>query len=246
MREIVSEASPRWFESLPSTNAWLKDRILAGESIASGTVVAARTQTAGRGRKDRQWETGCGNLACSIYVFTSRPSVEWPTLPMIGALAVGKYLERQGIPAELKWPNDVLVRGRKICGILSEVVRMESRCAHVVIGIGVNLNMNEDECARIDRPATSVSLERGGPADPEGFLDSLLPELRRSIEHWERNGFAGVRGQWMDRAAMLGETVQIEHDRGRYVGRFTDIGEHGEMLLVTSDGPRSIHLGEVL
>src|SRR5690606_34942605 len=131
MHEMVSAAGARWFNSLPSTNAWLRDRIVAGEALAPGAVVAARQQTAGRGRKERAWETGHGNLACSLYVVSGRPAAELPTLPMACALAVGQHLERLGIPAGLKWPNDVLVGTKKICGILSEVVRMDSGRAEV-------------------------------------------------------------------------------------------------------------------
>lgn len=238
--------TPQWFETLPSTNAWLKECLLAGEAILPGTVIAARTQTDGRGRKERRWETGCGNLAFSVYIVSQRGMAELPTLPMVCALAVAEYLDVLGLSAELKWPNDILIGGKKVCGILSEIIRSSLESADIVVGVGLNLNMSPEECVEIERSATSVCIESGENHEAGEVLDALLPNLVRTVDCWEREGFGGLRPGWIRRAAKLGEPVQISSGTRHYAGRFTDIGPLGELILATENGPQSIQLGEVL
>lgn len=244
MCPTFSLLAPLWFDSLPSTNRWLKEQLQAGQPLAPGTAVAARVQTAARGRKDRVWETGTGNLACSFYMKSSRPTAELSSLSMACALAVADVLDDLGLDARLKWPNDVLVNGKKICGILAEIVRSVPPSAYLVVGIGLNLALNNRECAAIGRPATSVLLETGCLLEPADIFNRLRPELDRTVGQWEEKGFSALRARWLERAYRLGDTVSIDIEGTTRHGVFTDIGATGELVIARNGITESLVVGE--
>ncbi len=239
-------SSPQWFESLPSTNLWMKTEIERGGGIAPGAVIAARAQSAGRGRKDRAWMSGTGNLAFSAYLASSRPVVEIPTLSMAAALAVARWLDTYGLRGEVKWPNDVLVKGRKVSGILAELMGGAGQERRVILGIGVNVNMSGEQCAVIDRPATSLRVETGVAYEVPEALGTLLPLVEETLEQWEMGGFEALREAWMARAYRLHEEIEIVEEGGRRRGVFHGIGEGGELILEEGGRLRRVLLGDVL
>ena len=236
---------PRWFHTLASTNLWLREQLVAGHAIEPGATVAARTQSAGRGRNERTWQSGQGNLAWSIYIVSRRPLPELPSLPMVCALAVAGTLERFGIQAHVKWPNDVPVDGKKICGILSEIVGISDGMADVIVGIGINVTMTAAECDRIGRPATSIRLETGAAVESKALIEALIPALEHWVNRWERDGFAPIRPEWKTHAYRLGEEIRIENAGERRTGVFHDIGDAGEMVLARNGALERVYLGDV-
>ena len=136
---------PQWHDELPSTNTTLVEWLREGRDLPDGFVLAARSQTAGRGRYERQWLAQAGrNLTFSVLLRSDASPLQFLSLPQAAALGAVAYLEENGLAAQTKWPNDVLVGGRKVCGILAE------RCnGGVVLGIGLNVNMDADEAASI-------------------------------------------------------------------------------------------------
>ena len=234
-----------WHDRLGSTNAAIRERIIAGKSIDSGLVIAARDQTGGRGRQDRRWVSPPNsNLCFSLYLESSAPLIQIPSFTMAAALAVSEMLNAKGIRAAPKWPNDVLVEDRKICGILSERVEHGTKRG-IIAGIGLNVNMTADEITAIDRPATSMLIERGEASDPARVLDELLPQLGFWISRWECGGFEGIRDIWIERAGPIGKNLSV-HDGGlRRSGLLAGFGKHGELLLETEAGLEIIWSGEV-
>ena len=211
-----------------------------------GTVVAARRQTAGKGRKARQWISGSTDLTFS---FLLRPRIlpqDLPTLPMAVALAVRDLLECHGLPAKLKWPNDVLVHDHKICGILCEGLSARQGPLHAVVGVGINIGMPADVCRGIDRPATSIAVERGATVPREEMLAALLPRIGARIRQLEQGGFAALQPHCRRHLYKHGELIQVALPEHRIEGMCLDIGPHGELLLMTAHGTRTILLGEVL
>jgi BirA family biotin operon repressor/biotin-[acetyl-CoA-carboxylase] ligase len=202
---------------------------LAERGAADGTVVVADYQRAGRGRRQRPWQAAPGtSLLASVLLRPRLDPEALPQLSLVTAVAVADALARVAVVApRLKWPNDVLVGGRKIAGIL-----LESRLGPspvVVVGVGVNLTQ-----AAFPEPlahtATSVVLETGASVDREVVLQTVVAELDAWRARHERDGFAPVRARWLALGDTLGRDVAIGEVRGRAV----DLA--GDGALVVDDG----------
>ncbi len=240
----------QWVESLPSTNLHLRDRIAGGEDVPSGTVVATLEQTAGRGRFDRRWVSVPGrDLTFSFVIRTAAAPERLGALPMAVALGVAETIETWGLQITLKWPNDILIEDRKICGILSERVPLAGGTGGtpVVVGIGLNVNMDADAAARIPTPTTSLRIETGLSLPLELVLQGILLGLPRWIGRWESEGFAGFRKEWLERALPLGTPTVVEDPTGRLQGILAGYGDQGELLVRDPGGMvRRVRSGDLL
>jgi len=232
---------PQWHDELPSTNTTLADWLREGRDLPDGFVLAARAQTAGRGRYERRWLAQPGrNLTFSVLLRSETPQMRLLSLPIAAALGVAEYLEALGLVAQTKWPNDVLVGGRKICGILAE------RSAGVVLGIGLNVNMDLADAAAIDRPATSLQIETGEARETDEVLVALLLHLEAWIGAWENGGFASLREAWEARCVNMGQYIEIGEGADRRTGVVLGFGEAGQLLLREDDGVRAeVWVGDV-
>lgn len=218
-----------WHERVTSTNTCLRERAERTPGLPSGTVLAAREQTGGRGRFDRVWLSGKNeNLTFSIYFRTESAPRRLPAASMAAALAVADLLAEAGIQPTLKWPNDVLVNGKKICGILSETVQ-----GGIIIGIGLNVNM--ESTGHIDQPATSMLIESGTRRDREQLLPLLLEKMAPHLAAWATLGFAGIRKNWEARIPNLGQLVRVRDGVILREGLLAGFGEDGELLLQNAD-----------
>lgn len=239
---------PEWHDTLPSTNSELAARVRSGSGVPSGTVVAARSQTAGRGRQNRVWVAGeGGNLTFSFLLRTPAVFPRLASLPMAVALAVAEQLEGMGLLVQTKWPNDLLVGERKICGILSECITSDTgEGSVVVVGVGLNVNMTEDEARLIEQSATSIRIGTGHVWEVEPLLLEILPRIGVWIAAWEGEGFAALSEAWTARCRRLGTWVTVR-DGGRMVsGRLEGFGASGEIRLRLDTGEtRSVWSGDV-
>lgn len=214
---------------------------LAEQNAADGTVVVADTQTAGRGRRGRTWHDEPGDsLLMSVIVRSALSVADLPKLSLAAALAVAEAVEATtGLPARLKWPNDVLVNGRKLAGIL-----LESRIVAeplVVAGIGINLRQRSFPEA-LAPAATSVDLEAGCAVGREALLEAVLDAFDRWRIRLERDGFAPLRERWLELADTIGREVTV----GAHAGVAVDLAWDGALVLREADGLRHIVAGEVL
>lgn len=243
-----------WFDRLASTNLALRDLFYEDTGLKSGRIIAAREQTAGRGRQDRRWLASANqNLCFSLFIETGAQLAAVPSLTMAAALAVNDLLRSMNIRSAPKWPNDVLVEDRKICGILSE--RVERRhsaedppaqtCTGIIVGIGLNVNMTGEEILQIDRPATSILMESGEAADVETTLNRLLDPLDFWIGKWTQGGFSAIRSFWTDMAGPPGKPLTVHDGDIVKCGRLAGFGEHGELQLETDNGVETIWSGDV-
>ncbi len=229
----------QWFDRLPSTNTFLKERLELEPALSSGTIVAAREQTQGRGRREREWLTAANeNLTFSLFLRTVSKPWKIPSATMAVAVAVSELLDAEGVKADLKWPNDVLVGGKKICGILSEAVS-----GGVIIGIGLNVNMGNAE--HIDQPATSVLMESGERRSIDDLLEKLLPILSDRLGEWEQGGFSKVRKKWEQKVPTLGKTVKVRDGDAVRVGILCGFGDDGELLLEEQGVVSSVWAGDL-
>ena len=172
------------------------------------TVLVADHQTAGRGKGQRRWHSLPGKgLYASILLRPGRPVEELASVTLVVAVAVLHAVRQTtGIPATVKWPNDIMVDGRKLCGILCELVLSpDGEVKHIIAGIGLNENLApEDFPHSLTRMATSLSIESGRPIDRAASLANLLDELAHWLELWEREGFEPVRQAWLRHSCTLG------------------------------------------
>lgn len=229
-----------WYTSLPSTNTFLKEQVEAQGQMPSGTVVAAKEQTRGRGRMAREWKTSANeNLTFSVLLADHVNAQRCPSSAMAAALAIADLLKKKGISADLKWPNDVLVKGRKICGILSERIS-----TGLIIGIGLNVNMQS--AAHIDQPATSMRIETGECFDMDDLLPELLGYLSIRLDQWRQGGFSNLRNDWEANVPSIGKMVTVRDGDLFREGVLAGFGEYGELLLQDALGHvDSIWAGDV-
>lgn len=208
-----------------STNALVADRARAGED--AGLVVVTEHQTAGRGRLDRTWVSPPrAGLTFSVLQRLTWPAAQWGWLPLLTGLAVATALREQAeVDAVVKWPNDVLVQGRKVCGILAEVPEPGA----VVLGIGLNVTTTADELPH-DR-ATSLRIEGASTTDRDTVLCAVLRALSRALA-----GPDDARGRYRDLCSTLGEQVRIElPGREPVTGTAEAVDDAGQLVV---DGVR--------
>jgi BirA family biotin operon repressor/biotin-[acetyl-CoA-carboxylase] ligase len=231
------------FETLGSTNDFAKD--LAASNAPHGTLVVADEQTAGRGRGERRWLTTKGSgLALSLIL---RP--DGSDRGIIGgagcltALAICDALQEMGIHGEIKWPNDVLIAGRKVAGILVETAWEGMELVWMVVGMGVNVKPDAIPLeTEIEVPATSVELELGRKVDRLVFLRAILKGF---AERWPHLGSETVTRSIENRLAFRGDEVELIGVDKTLRGRLQGIRPDGRLRLLTSKGEMDVAAGEI-
>ena len=225
-----------------STNADCLERLRSGDPIMEGAWLVADRQTAGRGRQGRGWFDGHGNFMGSTIVRPGPGDPAAHTLSLVAGIALHDTV-RPLCPADrapvLKWPNDLLVGGAKLSGIL-----LESTGSAVVIGIGVNLKQAPDLADR-----ETIALTAFGPApDRDFFAEELARDFADSLLRWRTYGLEPILRRWSALATPEGTPLSVHEPGGaRVAGRFTGLAEDGSLLLRLADGTcRAIHAGDVM
>ncbi|HSS84368.1 MAG TPA: biotin--[acetyl-CoA-carboxylase] ligase [Reyranella sp.] len=212
---------------------------LADSGAPEGTVVWSREQTGGRGRRGRVWASPVGNLYTSTILRPDCPAQRAAELGFAAALAVADIVPA-GRQVRVKWPNDVLVDGGKIAGILLEsAIGQTGQVQHVVAGIGVNVGF-APQLPEMRYPGSAL----GGSI--EAALEKLAAALAARLAEWRREGFETVRAAWLAKAGPLGAEVDVKLGEGLVRGRFAGLDREGALLLDTAMGPRKIVSGELL
>ncbi len=234
-----------WFEELGSTSDRAKE--LADAGAEHGEVVVAEAQTSGRGRRGRAWASPSRkNLYFSLVLRPELPPARAPELTLVASIAICDALRQAGVEAGIKWPNDLLVSGRKIAGILTELAADPDRVDWIVLGVGVNVNARrEDFPAEVRDEATSVLLERGQAAPRALFAAACFTALEDWIDRHAEEGFAPVREAWRERSVTLGREVAVKVDGRELVGVAEDIDATGALLVRTRAGVERVISGDV-
>jgi BirA family transcriptional regulator, biotin operon repressor / biotin---[acetyl-CoA-carboxylase] ligase len=229
---------------LTSTNTYLMDK--QNEINTNGTVVLAETQTQGKGRKDRVWySTPEANLTFSILITNSKLLHKNSNLINFAAsLAVSVSIENLfQIKTDLKWPNDVLINGKKTSGILLESSSIGNKINRLVIGIGINVNQNSFQ-GTFNYPPTSIRIELGRNVEREKLLSEVLNNFELLLLKIENNS-SSIIEEWKSKCNMIGERISIIENDSEKFGIFCDVDEHGFLLLKTKDGIEKICFGDV-
>jgi BirA family transcriptional regulator, biotin operon repressor / biotin---[acetyl-CoA-carboxylase] ligase len=233
------------FAEVPSTNDVAFK--LAGEGAAHGEIVVAERQTHGRGRRGRTWESPPGsNLYFSVILRPELPSQRAPELTLVAAVALAETLREAGAQAEIKWPNDVQVEGKKIAGILTELSADTDSVHFVVLGVGVNLNARASDFGpEVARVMTSLAAARGEHVPRALFAAALWMRLEAWLDRHADEGFEPIRIAWRQLNCTLGEDVLVKTERREIRGVAEDIDETGALLVRTSEGEERIVAGDV-
>ena len=237
----------RVLDEVDSTNAEAA-RIVA--QLTGPEWVLARRQTNGRGRSGRAWSDPAGNFAASLVLFPQHPPDQIALRSFVAALALFDALVATTGRSDtfaLKWPNDVLLNGGKVAGILLETTALSGGGFALTIGFGVNLVHTPQSSGFEARamPPVCVLSETGTALAPEEFLAALAAAYARHEAQFCAFGFSSIRAAWLARAARLGETITARIGSGEITGRFDTIDETGHLILTTAQGRQAIAAADV-
>lgn len=230
--------TPEWHDTLPSTNTYLRERQRHSPS-PSGTVVAALTQTAGRGRLGNAWFSPPGMDLTFSFLWRGKVALAAAgTFSLVCGLAVADFLSSLGLSPRCKWPNDILLTDAKICGILCESASPPGGGVELVAGMGVNLAEDRERTIRAGQPVASLEAALGKSPPPREALERLLPFLETRVTQWMDAGFSAML---TDYAAIMwgaGARTRVRTGLGdRMVfGTLVGVGPDGRLLLREDDG----------
>jgi BirA family biotin operon repressor/biotin-[acetyl-CoA-carboxylase] ligase len=209
-------------------------RAIAAEGVARGVVVAD-VQTGGRGRQGRQWQSPAGNLYASALLARTFPPALTPCFSLVAAVALVQAIETtvgRPLPLALKWPNDALLDGRKLAGLLLEATE-----GHLLVGLGLNVQIAPPEAATLESAV--------GEVDVTALTARWLAGLDAGVRDLERDGFGTWRAAWLARAAWLDEPVRVVLPDRVVTGRHRGIDDHGALRVETPGGLETIFAGDV-
>ena len=234
-----------YFDSIDSTNTKAKE--LAEEEHPSGTLVVADRQTAGKGRRGRSWEspTGIGIFMTLMLKPEINPN-NASMLTLVAAMATTRAIRRvTGVPALIKWPNDIVMNGKKVCGILTEMSAQFDYINHIVIGIGINVH-NEDFPEEIAKTASSLYLESGQHIHRASLIEAFLEEFEDVYaEYLKTEDMEGLQKEYDAMLVNRGRQVRVLDPKEPFEGKAMGITKKGELIVDTWESRKLVSSGEV-
>ena len=270
------------FIEIDSTNTYAKKNI---ETLTDKTIISAAAQTNGYGRFDRSWvNVGEENIymtivlkpkdvalnsiqgrisesPCDAEINSARRTSEclnvYSNLTQYLSVCLCKQLEEMGMSPQIKWPNDVLLSGKKVCGILAESIFRGGKLKGIVLGAGINLNASETLLSQIDRPATSVNIELGQNINKQEFMEKLLEKFFEDYDEFLENGFLFIKADYEKRSTLVKEKWKMKNGKEDLIkiavfdkvkeGTFKGFGNDGTLILLMPDGTtEKINMGEIV
>ena len=220
---------------------------LASQGAEEGTVLVAENQTGGKGRFGRSWLSVQGRgLYLSIILRPQIAPSKASGITIAAAVALSDTLDEFGIKNhEIKWPNDILINGRKISGILTEMKGDADKIDFIITGIGINLNTRpEDYPSDVKKIAASVSDSRGGDIDRCAFLQSLLRNFERYYLNFINSGFSDILDIWKEKASIIGRQIKVSLIDETFTGVVKGLNAEGFLIVETETGERLINSGD--
>jgi BirA family biotin operon repressor/biotin-[acetyl-CoA-carboxylase] ligase len=232
------------FDSIDSTNACA--RALGDAGTAEGTVVIADFQTNGRGRLGRSWQAEPNSSL--LFSVLLRPPISIETsglLTLYASVAIARATERTiGQPVECKWPNDLLLGGKKFCGILLENSFQQGGLSYAVVGAGVNVSQ-QSVPPELSERATSLAIATGKMIDRKLLFHSILSEMDALYQQARKGDFAYITSEWTRRCSIFGKSVTVQqHDR-IISGTALRLNEDAGLVIRTQEGPETVYAGDV-
>ncbi len=230
-----------FFEEVDSTNN--KAKQIASEE-KEGTVVISEVQTSGRGRRGREWNSPKGGIYISFILKPNIPPEKAPQLTLVSSLALAETLNSMDkkLDAKIKWPNDILIKGKKISGILTELSSDIEKINHIVVGVGVNLNTDKNA---LPETGTSLKTEMGENVSIKLFLKLFLEHFDLVYKEYITNGINKIIERWRFNSDTLGKKVKIIGMNETFEGLAKDIDENGALILKTKEKEIKVYSGDV-
>ncbi|MDH4069671.1 MAG: biotin--[acetyl-CoA-carboxylase] ligase [Ignavibacteria bacterium] len=232
------------FETIDSTNTC--GRAVAACGAPEGTIVIAEEQTEGKGRQGRSWVANPGeNLMFSVLLRPGLPTDQLNLFPFYAAVAVSQGVEREtSLRVECKWPNDLLLGGRKFAGILLQGSVDGSSIEYLVLGIGINVNQSVFP-PELDGKATSLLIEGGRRIDRMRLLRTILQSLEDHYAQISRSGLDPLLSEWKERTPMLNKPVSVLREGETITGIMKGVTRQGGMVLAVNGTEQILHAGDV-
>ncbi len=234
LKNYILFSNITYLDETDSTNSYIRRQVQDDPAnMRSGSVVSARLQTHGKGRKNRVWVSGKDTSLTFSFIIDLRGKqpAEIVTITLAAGVGVADALRELGIECRLKWPNDIYVGDKKLCGILSETVGCGENM-YAICGIGINVNLDNRALESIGAPATSIYAQTAVRYSSDQILPVILKHLDILLVEWFACGVEIIAQQWMKNAYGLGKAVQVvDDDRIIEEGFFVGIGEKGQFLL---------------
>jgi BirA family biotin operon repressor/biotin-[acetyl-CoA-carboxylase] ligase len=224
-----------YFNETDSTNTRAKD--LAIKGAPEGTLIVSEKQTKGRGRKGRNWfSPSRGGIYTSLILRPRIPPNEAPKMTLLTAVAVAETLHSlTQLKANIKWPNDILINGKKIAGILTEISTEMDAIDYIVVGLGMNVNTHNfpDD---IHEKATSIFIETGKPFPRVKLIREYIQWHEKYYEIFIKTGFEPILKRWKELSNILGRKIIVEMIDRKYIGEVQDIDGDGTLILKDNSG----------
>lgn len=233
------------FDSLDSTNSWAI-RHAAELPHDRMSLITADSQTAGRGRFKRPWQSPAGqNIYATFCWFEPQYTTQMANLPQLLAVTVAQLLDAFGFQLQLKWPNDLLLSHKKVGGILCETTKV-SEGILVILGLGINVNMPQELLQQVNQPATSLQVERDKPWDRTVLINKLQQDFLSNWVRFQREGFAPFLHEYRKRILGIGQRIEVQDVQGVSAGVFESIADDGGLILRLDSGQkRRVYAGEI-
>ncbi len=235
-----------YYEELDSTN--VKAIELAGDGAEHGTIVAADRQTKGRGRRGRSWESPAGeNICMSIVLRPQCQPNQAPMLTLVMAYSVAEIIKRQGFPnVQIKWPNDIIISGKKVCGILTEMQLDGSEMTSVIVGVGINVNTKQFS-EELEDKATSLFLESGRVFERKSIIEQIAAYFEQVYQEFvKKYDLSFFQTSYNSMLVNVGSEVRVLEPGNEYTAFACGIDEKGELIVRTHSGEeKKIYAGEV-
>ncbi len=218
---------------------------MAEEGAPEWTVVTSEEQTKGKGRKDRTWYSPPGNLYLSVLM---RPEISPRFLTRMPAVVSYALFEALGVrtpPLSLKWPNDILLLGRKVAGVLVEAKSQGEKVLYIVAGMGINISLDPDAVPIEIKARTGALDEIEGDWNPGSLLERIVNSLKKNSRSFTGHEWDHLRTMWASHADWENQVV-VRNGHGEITGLPKFIDEDGSLVLLTADGTVSVHTGDLL
>ena len=230
------------FETIDSTNLYAKK--LVKDGVEEGSVVISDVQLSGRGRKNRIWSSPKGGLWFSIILYPKISLKNGMLVTMASSVAIVHGIKDIiDITPVIKWPNDLLINDKKVCGILSEIEAEKDNIKYAIIGIGVNVNNQLEK--ELYKTATTLKQEIGNQVSIVELFRSILKRFDENYNRLILGDYDFIRNSWLLHSDIIGKKIQVQDDKTLVIGRVTNIDDNGYLILDTENGPTRIVSGNL-
>lgn len=234
-----------YFDEVNSTNE--KANELAA-NVEEGMVIIAEKQKEGRGRFGREWASPKGGAYVSVILKPKISPIDAPKITLIAGIAVAKVIRKLGLDAKLKWPNDVLIHGKKVCGILTRVGTKDGKIDYIIVGIGINVNVDISTSLKgFQKSATSLKEEFKKEVSTEKIIEDILYEIEINYETFKKGNIDYLLNEWKKLSDTIGKKIKIKMRTKVIEGEAVGVTREGELVIkLEDDSFKNIIAGECI